>query len=657
MSKKDGFTLIELLAVIVILAIIAIIAVPIILGIIDDAKKGALRNTAYGILKAGEVYLGNTQMISEDSDIYLDTILPEDENPLLEYKAGEIEKGRIIINEKEQTAIIAVKWKWCAVKRFEDTEVKIVSRNRSDLCTLDDVESTVKLRLDPELPNEHGWYNTNVDVYVEKIEDYYDLESYQYAISLDGGNTYSEYSEDLTSEKFTLDRENGSLVVKVMPKGYGGINSGEVFSETIKIDKTPPNAKLNINGTKGENDWYLTDVSLTDRSDDSLSGILNSNISLSSVTGETTGTDVTITAEDKAGNTAVVTKTIKIDKTDPTGSIVATGTKHASGWYTTNVSLTSSTNSDISGIKSATLSQNSVVTDTTSSGVNVTLTIKDNAGRTGTTTLNIKRDTTDPTSPQGTIVEGSITKTVNGSDAASGVAKYQYLVLVNNSAAATNSTAGWSDSNTYTVNCSDATNKVYYGWMRTIDNVGRISAPRRVSNTSFSKSCCTVMSGACATCVTTDANTYIVGQPNTYSQCTGTANGTTNTCNGTVKTCNWTVTNSGYIQTKFTAWSTYLYHDPPTLPSLYIPYTLKCQYPYYQATHGMAYNNPVFYYAQDYRSNNSFQTLNAWYFIPQISNFTKSLTAYDLTAYEPKVRDGSELHQIKCVWLYNPQWQ
>ena len=36
---KKGFTLIELLAVIVILAIIALIATPIILGIINDARK------------------------------------------------------------------------------------------------------------------------------------------------------------------------------------------------------------------------------------------------------------------------------------------------------------------------------------------------------------------------------------------------------------------------------------------------------------------------------------------------------------------------------------------------------------------------------------------------------------------------------------------
>ena len=40
-NYKLGFTLIELLAVIVILAIIALIATPIILGIVEDARKDA----------------------------------------------------------------------------------------------------------------------------------------------------------------------------------------------------------------------------------------------------------------------------------------------------------------------------------------------------------------------------------------------------------------------------------------------------------------------------------------------------------------------------------------------------------------------------------------------------------------------------------------
>lgn len=54
-NNKKGFTLIELLAIIVILAIIAVITVPIILGIIDNARKGAARNSVIGYGKAVEL--------------------------------------------------------------------------------------------------------------------------------------------------------------------------------------------------------------------------------------------------------------------------------------------------------------------------------------------------------------------------------------------------------------------------------------------------------------------------------------------------------------------------------------------------------------------------------------------------------------------------
>ena len=63
--NKKGFTLIELLAIIVILAIIAVITVPIILNIIDEAKKGAEKNSVIGYGKAVE--LAYTQYLFEQS--------------------------------------------------------------------------------------------------------------------------------------------------------------------------------------------------------------------------------------------------------------------------------------------------------------------------------------------------------------------------------------------------------------------------------------------------------------------------------------------------------------------------------------------------------------------------------------------------------------
>lgn len=59
--RNKGFTLIELLAVIVILAIIALIATPIILGIINDARKSAKERSAE-LVYTGVEYAYTTAM-------------------------------------------------------------------------------------------------------------------------------------------------------------------------------------------------------------------------------------------------------------------------------------------------------------------------------------------------------------------------------------------------------------------------------------------------------------------------------------------------------------------------------------------------------------------------------------------------------------------
>ena len=68
--NKKGFTLIELLAIIVILAIIAVITVPLILGVIDEAKKGTAKDSAYGYKDAiNKLY---TTSLMNDEDYSMD---------------------------------------------------------------------------------------------------------------------------------------------------------------------------------------------------------------------------------------------------------------------------------------------------------------------------------------------------------------------------------------------------------------------------------------------------------------------------------------------------------------------------------------------------------------------------------------------------------
>ena len=77
MKKKNGFTLIELLAIIVILAIIAVITVPIILDIIDNAKKGAATDSFYGYKDSISKYY--VTKLSEDPNYTLNGIYTVDE--------------------------------------------------------------------------------------------------------------------------------------------------------------------------------------------------------------------------------------------------------------------------------------------------------------------------------------------------------------------------------------------------------------------------------------------------------------------------------------------------------------------------------------------------------------------------------------------------
>ena len=69
MKKQKGFTLIELLAIIVILAIIAVITVPIILNVIDNAKRGTAKDSAYGYKDAINKYYVSGML--EDESIKL----------------------------------------------------------------------------------------------------------------------------------------------------------------------------------------------------------------------------------------------------------------------------------------------------------------------------------------------------------------------------------------------------------------------------------------------------------------------------------------------------------------------------------------------------------------------------------------------------------
>ena len=98
--KNKGFTLVELLAVIVILALIALIATPIILNVINDAKKQAAKDSAYGYMDAVEKYIVSSEL--EDKSIKDGTYSVEELNSMgVSVKGSTPDNGTIKIENKE----------------------------------------------------------------------------------------------------------------------------------------------------------------------------------------------------------------------------------------------------------------------------------------------------------------------------------------------------------------------------------------------------------------------------------------------------------------------------------------------------------------------------------------------------------------------------
>ena len=135
--KNKGFTLVELLAVIVVLAIIAVITVPMILGIVERARKGALKDSAYGLIEAGNLFY--TQKLTQESNVdelkFTMTngkfILNGTEEEL-KFKGSKPTTGDLTITSSK-ASIRITDGTYCAYKSMNDIDVSVVKGNCSNV--------------------------------------------------------------------------------------------------------------------------------------------------------------------------------------------------------------------------------------------------------------------------------------------------------------------------------------------------------------------------------------------------------------------------------------------------------------------------------------------------------------------------------------------
>ena len=167
----------------------------------------------------------------------------------------------------------------------------------------------------PPADGENGWYLSPVNISANGTDAVSGVASQM--VSLDG----MTWSPTLTLSMDGVYTVHGRVTD----------NAGNVTNiiQTVSIDHTSPipDASLTPASPDGANGWYISPITITANSSDVTSGISSQGASLDgttwkpSITLSTDGTyTVQVQAQDKAGNTANTTKTIKLDLTPPAAS-------------------------------------------------------------------------------------------------------------------------------------------------------------------------------------------------------------------------------------------------------------------------------------------------------------------------------------------------
>ena len=242
--RKNAFTLIELLAVIVILAIIALIAVPVIMNIINKANKSAFKDTAYGIINAGELYFAEQQLepmgMSKD-----ETITLPDTTKKLELK-GEIPEGTITITKEGKISLLIKNNRYCVTKGLDDNDVTITEDVAN--CKISNGDNT-------------GGENTPENSLVT------DITLNTTSVSIINGETYklevTIEPESATNQDLTFISSNTSVATIDENGLITGITGGTTVITVATTDGSNISKEINVIVTKPADPNSLTSLATT----------------------------------------------------------------------------------------------------------------------------------------------------------------------------------------------------------------------------------------------------------------------------------------------------------------------------------------------------------------------------------------------------------
>ncbi len=390
--KNRGFTLIELLAVIVILAVIALISVPIVLNIIVRARKSAFKDTAYGMQESAKAEYLRTILDGEDEPRYFE--YPFDN---LQFSGTKPKGGKISIDKDGLMAIAIYNDEWCAIKQFDEKEVKVIDY-KENICKVDSSSM-------PSIPIEISVPEKTV-LKVTEVAGY-DLLAGVTATDTNGKNYIPQISGSLSSTvgdytiTYIVTDEWGNKTTKeriiTVEKAEGPILN---FSNASTGELWTKNQTITVTASHNSNIKSFTYEVIKDEVSQ---GVKNVSVSGKSVEFEIPLTEdgrytINLTATDEYdSDSSVSSGTYQIDVTPPTaGTATFTGTLGNNGWYKSNVTVNVVNGSDsLSGHARTTSNINSITSYT--AGTKVIITTVDNAGNSSTRDYTIKMDKIAPT--------------------------------------------------------------------------------------------------------------------------------------------------------------------------------------------------------------------------------------------------------------------